>query len=478
MVVWPQPSFVRKTSLLHAAIDLGGSSGRVTVGELVNEKIVLTELHRFKHEPIQSNDGLFWDWQFILDQIKIGLNKACEMGQVETLGVDSWAVDYGLLDAKGELLAPPHCYRDGRTDGVMAKLKNELGVDYIYGKTGIQFIFFNTMYQLFVEKNSSIYERADKFLMVPDLINYLLCGSISTEITNASTTQLLNVHTQDWDWELIEKLGIKKSLFAKINKPGEQVGKVVGHGKLDSIKVISVGSHDTASAVAGAPLGEDGLTAYISSGTWSLVGLELTKPVTDKKAMEFNITNEMGVADRIRFIKNVAGMWLLEESLDYWASKGENYTAAELAKAAADLPKAAVIDANDPIFEKPGAMPERIAMLCEKSNQQVPQSPAAYARCIFDSLADAYVKVLAQLQSAAEVKINAINIVGGGSANRLVNQLTADATGLPVYAGPSEATVLGSILVQMQSVGLINSLAQGRSIVKNSITQEVFTPKK
>jgi rhamnulokinase len=464
--------------LLHAAIDLGGSSGRVTVGELVNEKIVLTELHRFKHEPIQSSDGLFWDWQFILDQIKIGLNKACEMGQVETLGVDSWAVDYGLLDTKGELLAPPHCYRDGRTDGVMAKLKNELGVDYIYGKTGIQFIFFNTMYQLFVEKNSSIYERADKFLMVPDLINYLLCGSISTEITNASTTQLLNVHTQDWDWELIEKLGIKKSLFAKINKPGEQVGKVSGHGKIDSIKVISVGSHDTASAVAGAPLGEDGLTAYISSGTWSLVGLELTKPVTDKKAMEFNITNEMGVADRIRFIKNVAGMWLLEESLDYWASKGENYTAAELAKAAADLPKAAVIDANDPIFEKPGAMPERIAMLCEKSNQPVPQSPAAYARCIFDSLADAYVKVLAQLQSAAGVKINAINIVGGGSANRLLNQLTADATGLPVYAGPSEATVLGSILVQMQSVGVINSLAQGRSIIKNSITQEVFNPTK
>jgi rhamnulokinase len=253
---------------------------------------------------------------------------------------------------------------------------------------------------------------------------------------------------------------------------------IKGHGKLDAIKVISVGSHDTASAVAGAPLGEDGLSAYISSGTWSLVGLELAKPVTDKKAMEFNITNEVGVDDRIRFIKNVAGMWLLEESLDYWASKGEHYTAAELAKAAADLPRASVIDANDPIFEKPGAMPERIAMLCEKSNQVIPQSPAAYARCIFDSLADAYVKVLAQLQSAAGVKINAINIVGGGSANRLLNQLTADATGLPVYAGPTEATVLGSVMVQMQSVGLINSLNQGRVIIKNSITQEEFKPKK
>jgi rhamnulokinase len=464
--------------LLHAAIDLGGSSGRVSVGELVDQKIVLTELHRFKHEPVATADGLFWDWQFILEQIKIGLHKAVELGEVATVGVDSWAVDYALIDSKGEVLAPPHCYRDGRTDGVMAKLKNELGVDYIYSKTGIQFIFFNTMYQLFVEKDSAIYKSADKFLMVPDLINYLLCGSISTEITNASTTQLLNAHTHDWDWELIEKLGIKKSLFAKINKPGDQVGQIKGHGKLDAIKVISVGSHDTASAVAGAPLGEDGLSAYISSGTWSLVGLELAKPVTDKKAMEFNITNEVGVDNRIRFIKNVAGMWLLEESLDYWASKGEHYTAAELAKASAELPRTSVIDANDPIFEKPGAMPERIAMLCEKSNQQIPQSPAAYARCIFDSLADAYVKVLAQLQSAAGVKINAINIVGGGSANRLLNQLTADATGLPVYAGPTEATVLGSVMVQMQSVGLINSLNQGRVIIKNSITQEEFKPKK
>ena len=463
--------------MLYAAVDLGGSSGRVTVGQLSGDKIVLTEVHRFKHEPVQNNDGLFWDWQFIIEQVKSGLLAATKLGEVASVGVDSWAVDYGLIDKAGEVIGQPHCYRDGRTDGVMAKLKQDLGVDYIYGKTGIQFIFFNTMYQLFVEKNTAAYQKADKFLMVPDLINYLLCGSVSTEITNASTTQLLNVHTRDWDWELIEKLGIRKELFPKINKPGQQMGVVTGHGELNGIKVISVGSHDTASAVAGTPLPVTGTAAYISSGTWSLVGLELKQPVTGKKAMDFNITNEMGVDDRIRFIKNVAGMWLLEESLDYWASKGEHYTAAELAKAAAELPRGAVIDANDPIFEKPGAMPERIAMLCEKSNQKVPQSPAAYARCIFDSLADAYVKVLGQLQSAADVKINAINIVGGGSANRLLNQLTADATGLPVYAGPSEATVLGSIMVQMQSVGLIKSLAQGRVIIKNSITQEVFKPR-
>ena len=358
----------------------------------------------------------------------------------------------------------------------MAKLKNDFGVDYIYSRTGIQVIFFNTMYQLFAEKSSIIYSQADKFLMVPDLVNYLLCGSISTEITNASTTQLLNVRSHDWDWEMIEKLGIKKDLFPKINKPGKQMGVITGHGSLDGIKVISVGSHDTASAVAGTPLSSQKDSAYISSGTWSLVGLELDKPVTDKTAMDFNITNEMGVEDRIRFIKNVAGMWLLEESLDYWAARGEKYTAAQLAAEAALLPRGAVIDANDPRFEKPGAMPERIAALCQESNQAVPTTPAEYARCIFDSLADAYVKVIDQLQKAANVKINSINIVGGGSANKLLNQLTANATGKTVYAGPVEATVLGNLITQMQADGVITSLDHGRELIKNSFKQEVFKP--
>ena len=462
--------------MLYAAVDLGGSSGRVTVGQIKDSKIVLTEVHRFKHEPVQSEAGLFWDWQFIVDQVIIGLNAAFDLGPITSVGIDSWAVDYGIINKKGEVIGAPHCYRDGRTDGLMAKLKAELGVEYIYSRTGIQFIFFNTMYQLVAEKSSAIYSDADKFLMVPDLLNYLLCGAISTEITNASTTQLLNVHTRDWDWEMIEKLGIKKEIFPKINKPGQQMGVINGFGRLDGIKVISVGSHDTASAVAGTPLPASGDSAYISSGTWSLVGLELKNPVTDKKAMEFNITNEMGVEDRIRFIKNVAGMWLLEESLDYWAQSGQIYTAAQLAKEAALLPKAAVIDANDPRFEKPGAMPERIAALCKQTNQKIPQTPAEYARCIFDSLADAYVKVLDQLQQAAAVKVNSINIVGGGSANKLLNQLTATATGKTVYAGPVEATVLGNIITQMQASGEIKSLEQARELIKLSTVQEVYQP--
>jgi rhamnulokinase len=462
--------------LLYAAVDLGGSSGRVTVGQIKDSKILLTEVHRFKHEPVQSEAGLFWDWQFIVDQVIIGLNAAFDLGPITSVGIDSWAVDYGIINNKGEVIGAPHCYRDGRTDGLMAKLKAELGVEYIYSRTGIQFIFFNTMYQLVAEKSSAIYLDADKFLMVPDLLNYLLCGAISTEITNASTTQLLNVHTRDWDWEMIEKLGIKKEIFPKINKPGQQMGVINGFGRLDGIKVISVGSHDTASAVAGTPLPASGDSAYISSGTWSLVGLELKNPVTDKKAMEFNITNEMGVEDRIRFIKNVAGMWLLEESLDYWAQSGQIYTAAQLAKEAALLPKGAVIDANDPRFEKPGAMPERIAALCKQTNQKIPQTPAEYARCIFDSLADAYVKVLDQLQQAAGVKVNSINIVGGGSANKLLNQLTATATGKTVYAGPVEATVLGNIITQMQASGEIKSLEQARELIKLSTAQEVYQP--
>ena len=462
--------------MLYAAVDLGGSSGRVTVGQIKDSKILLTEVHRFKHEPVQSEAGLFWDWQFIVDQVIIGLNAASDLGPITSVGIDSWAVDYGIINKKGEVIGAPHCYRDGRTDGLMAKLKAELGVEYIYSRTGIQFIFFNTMYQLVAEKSSAIYLDADKFLMVPDLLNYLLCGAISTEITNASTTQLLNVHTRDWDWEMIEKLGIKKEIFPKINKPGQQMGVINGFGRLDGIKVISVGSHDTASAVAGTPLPASGDSAYISSGTWSLVGLELKNPVTDNKAMEFNITNEMGVEDRIRFIKNVAGMWLLEESLDYWAQSGQIYTAAQLAKEAALLPKGAVIDANDPRFEKPGAMPERIAALCKQTNQKIPQTPAEYARCIFDSLADAYVKVLDQLQQAAGVKVNSINIVGGGSANKLLNQLTATATGKTVYAGPVEATVLGNIITQMQASGEIKSLEQARELIKLSTAQEVYQP--
>ena len=313
--------------------------------------------------------------------------------------------------------------------------------------------------------------------MLPDLLNYVLCGSKSNDVTNASSTQLLNAHTQEWDWELIDKLEIPRKIFPALHKPGMTVGHINGHGSLDGIAVVAVGSHDTASAVAGVPLRPTKDSAYISSGTWSLVGLELDAPVTDAKALSYNITNEAGVADRIRFIKNVSGMWLLEESLRYWKSQGIALTAADLARDASSLTRKQIIDTNDPRFAKPGPMPELIADYCRETGQEVPTTPVEFARCIFDSLAHAYAQSLRQLEDAAGVKVKEINIVGGGSSNELLNQLTADATGLPVIAGPVEATVMGNLIIQMMSAGWIDSLEAGRALIAKSSDRKTFQPK-
>jgi rhamnulokinase len=460
---------------LFAAVDLGASSGRVAVGRLDSGKIAMQEVHRFKHEAKILADGSFrWEWDHIVSEVLAGLNKACELGEVKSIGVDSWAVDYGLLDSQGELIETPFAYRDKRTDGLMDRLKQELGLEYIYGRTGIQFIFFNTAYQLFAAKATGEMAKAKEFLLLPDLLNYLLCGVKSAEVTNASTTQLINAQSQDWDFELIEKLGIPRNIFPPVHKPGKVLGKVKGHGVIDGAQVVAVGSHDTASAVAGTPL--FGKSAYISSGTWSLVGLDLAKPVTDQKAMNYNITNEIGAEGRIRFIRNVTGMWLLEESIRHWRDQGQSYTAAQLAAEAASLPSRDTFDTNDPIFEKPLDMPGRITKYLADRNKYVPTTPGEFARCIFDSLAAAYSRTLNELQDAAQIEVDTINIVGGGSANDLLNQLTADATGKRVLSGPIEATVLGNLIIQMQAAGVIKSLDEGRKLIAASIEQKEYLP--
>jgi rhamnulokinase len=358
----------------------------------------------------------------------------------------------------------------------MQSISDSLGAEWIYSRTGIQFIFFNTAYQLYAARNTPAIKSAATFLMLPDLLNYVLSGSKSNDVTNASSTQLLNAHTQEWDWELIDKLEIPRNIFPALHKPGTKVGHINGHGSLDGIAVVAVGSHDTASAVAGVPLRPTKDSAYISSGTWSLVGLELDGPVTDAKALSYNITNEAGVADRIRFIKNVSGMWLLEESLRYWKSQGITLTAADLARDASSLNRKQIIDTNDPRFAKPGPMPELIADYCRETQQEVPATPVEFARCIFDSLAHAYAQSLRQLEDAAGVKVKEINIVGGGSSNELLNQLTADATGLPVIAGPVEATVMGNLIIQMMSAGWIDSLEAGRTLIAKSSDRKTFQP--
>ena len=462
---------------LYAAVDLGGSSGRVAVGHIQNRKIVVREVHRFSHEPQVLSDGsIRWEWEKIVHEVITGLNKSLDLGPIKSLGIDSWAVDYGLINVQGKLAEIPFTYRDGRTDGLMTQLQRDVGREYIYSKTGIQFIFFNTAYQLFAAKGSQAFRSAKVFLLLPDLLNYFLCGKKSSEVTNASTTQLLNARTQDWDWDLIKKIGIPKAIFPKLHKPKAIIGRVRGHGAIDGIKVVAVGSHDTASAVAGTPLNPNGRSAYISSGTWSLVGLELEEAVTSQKAMDFNITNEVGVEGRIRFIRNVTGMWLIEESIRYWRGKGQNFTAAELAAGAAKCDSIQIIDTEDPMFAKPGPMPETIAKFCEETGQAVPETPFEFARCIFDSLALAYSRALKELIEASGREIDEINIVGGGSANELLNQLTADATGKIVYSGPVEATVLGNLIIQMEADGKIASLEEGRSMISDSSNRKKYTP--
>ena len=461
-----------------AAIDLGASSGRIAVGSLDSGSLVIQEVHRFKHEAkVFGDGGLHWEWSKIVDEVKTGLLKAQELGEIISVGIDTWAVDYGLLDSQGNLIEEPYCYRDSRTDGLMQSISDSLGAEWIYQKTGIQFIFFNTAYQLHAARNTPALKSAATFLMLPDLLNYVLSGVQSSDITNASSTQLLNAHSQEWDWDLIEKLEIPKSIFPALHKPGIKIGNIKGHGNLDGISVVAVGSHDTASAVAGVPLRSTKDSAYISSGTWSLIGLELDTPITSAKALSYNITNEAGVADRIRFLKNVSGMWLLEESLRYWKSQGLTLTAADLTQEASQLPRAQIINTNDPRFAKPGAMPERIADYCRETNQKAPSTPGEFARCIFDSLSDAYAQSLRELEDAAGVKIKEINIIGGGSSNDLLNQLTADVTGLPVIAGPTEATVMGNLIIQMISADWIANLEEGRKLISQSIEQKEFQPK-
>lgn len=461
-----------------AAIDLGASSGRVSIGSLEGSTLQIQEVHRFKHEAHTHLDGaLRWEWDTIVEEVIRGLHKAQEFGEIVSIGIDTWAVDYGLLDSNGNLIEQPYCYRDSRTDGLMRSISDSLGAEWIYQRTGIQFIFFNTAYQLHAARMTESLKNSDTFLLLPDLLNYHFSGVKSCDVTNASTTQLLNAHSQEWDWELVEKLEIPGRIFPPLHKAGTKIGVVSGHGTLDGISVVGVGSHDTASAVAGVPLNPDRSSAYISSGTWSLVGLELDSPVTDTKALSYNITNEVGVADRIRFIKNVSGMWLLEESLRYWKSMGHELSAAQLAHDAQNIPPQQIIDTNDPRFAKPGAMPERIAEYCRETNQTVPSSPAEIARCIFDSLAAAYARSLAELEDAAQVKITELDIVGGGSSNDLLNQLTANATGLKVIAGPVEATVMGNLIIQMMSAGWIASLEEGRSLISKSVERKVFLPK-
>ena len=461
-----------------AAVDLGATSGRVTRGEIVDRRFVLNEVHRFAHEPVDAGaGGLLWQWDEIVNQVKIGLKKAMDLGPLDSAGIDSWAVDYGFLTSDDQLIGSVHCYRDSRTDGVLESVTAQVGRERIYSTTGIQFLFFNTIYQLVSAIGTPEYVSAAKFLLLPDLLNNHLVGSSTSEITNASTTQLLDATSRQWDFDLIEELNLRTDIFPELHEAGEVLGKIAGHGSIDGLPIVAVASHDTASAIAGIPLRIDGKSAYISSGTWSLIGVEVASPITTSLALAENVTNELGYGGTVRLLKNVTGFWLLEECRRNWRLNGREFSPEKLIELANEIEIGKyLIDPDDPRFAAPGEMPQRIASFCKEKNLSVPETPGEYARCIYDSLALAYARTIRKISLVSGNQIETIHVVGGGSANDLLNQLTADATGCEVLAGPVEATVMGNLAVQAIAVGAVSDLVQARELIGRSITLKRFEP--
>ncbi|MFE5812425.1 rhamnulokinase family protein [Streptomyces sp. NPDC056479] len=447
----------------YAAVDLGASSGRVMVGRVGPDALELTEAHRFVNRPVRVPEGLRWDVLGLYAGVLEGLRAA---GQVDSVGIDSWAVDYGLLDADGALLGNPVHYRDPRTEGVAEKVWATVPAAELYAATGLQYAPFNTLYQLTAARESSQLAYAERLLLIPDLLTYWLTGEQGTELTNASTTQLIDPRTRDWSYGIASRLSIDLGLFAPLRQPGDPAGLLRGEvleetGLGGPVPVTAVGSHDTASAVAAVPADGERF-AYICTGTWSLAGLELDAPVLSEESRAANFTNELGLDGTVRYLRNIMGLWLLQECLRAWGDPDLS----ALLPAAAEAPALrSVVDAGDPAFLPPGRMPERIAEACGVSGQPVPVSPAEITRCILDSLALAHRRAVRDAQALAGHPVDVVHVVGGGTRNALLCQLTADACGLPVMAGPAEAAALGNVLVQARAHGLVGDLADGRRLL-------------
>jgi rhamnulokinase len=464
---------------VHVAVDLGASSGRVVVGRVGPSGLDLREAHRFPNEPVRLPDGLHWDVLRLYREILHGLRAAAggDDEPIISVGVDGWGVDYGLLDETGALLGNPYHYRDDRTAAAAAKVHAEIPFEDLYAITGLQFLPFNTIYQLAAAAGTSQLDAARTLLLVPDLLGYWLTGDVGAEQTNASTTGLLDVRTGTWSTEVLRAAGIRRDLLPPLRQPGATLGPARSEvaeetGLPRSAVVTAVGSHDTASAVVGVPADGERF-AYVSCGTWSLVGVELERPVLTEESRKANFTNEGGLDGRIRYLRNVMGLWLLQESLRVWERAGQTADLPTLLAAAGDLPAGGpVIDPDDPAFLPPGDMPARIRAACRRADQPVPSGQAEVVRCILDSLAAAYARAVHDAARLSGREVDVVHVVGGGARNRLLCQLTADACRLPVLAGPVEATALGNVLVQARAHGRITGdLQRLRALLRE--TQEV-----
>ena len=454
------------------AVDLGAESGRVMAVHFDGKSLHLKELHRFPNTTVTIKGILYWNFLRLWGDIQTGIEKGKAL-QPASIGVDTWGVDFGLLDSQDNLIGNPVHYRDGRTANMMETAFAKVPQADIFAQTGIQFMPINTLYQILslVESGSPQLQIANTFLTAPDLLNYWLTGAKVCEFSNATTTQLFNPASGTWATELMDKLGIPGHIFPEIVQPGTTLGDY------DGIPVIAPACHDTGSAVAAVPTQVPDF-AYISSGTWSLVGLEVDQPLLRPEALAANVTNEGGVYGTYRLLKNVMGLWILQQCRATWTAAGDKFSYGDLVAMAEEAnPFTAFVNPNDPLFLTPGDHPQRIRDYCQQTNQPVPETPGAVVRSVLESLALAYREVLAQVTAVADQPASVLHIVGGGTQNQLLNQMTAHATGLPVVTGPIEATVIGNALVQLITLGEIADLSQARQIVAGMDELKRYEPK-
>lgn len=465
------------------AFDFGASSGRAIIGCFDGDKITLEEVHRFSNDPVSVGGTVYWDVLRLFYEIKQGIIKAKIAGGFDSIGIDTWGVDFGLIDSEGKLMENPVHYRDARTVGLVDEAFKTMPKEKLYGITGIQFMELNTLFQLISLKKYRpwMLERADKMLFMPDLFGYMLTGKMCAEYSIASTSQLIDLDKRTWSKEILDAFGIKESVFAPLVQPGTVLGElskeVCEECGVDPVPVISVCGHDTQSAITSVPC-EDGDFAFLSSGTWSLFGTELDKPIVNETSMNINITNEGGFDGSTGFLKNIIGLWLIQESRRQWKREGKEYSYADLEKLAlAAEPFKCFIDQDAPEFVPHGNIPERVREFCRKTGQYVPETVGEIMRCIYESLAMKYRLTFEKLRECTERDYPVIHVIGGGTKDGLLCQMTANSCDRTVKAGPIEATVMGNVAVQLMSDGSVKNIGQARKIVANSSELKTFEPK-
>ena len=465
------------------AFDFGASSGRAIIGCFDGDKITLEEVHRFSNDPVSVGGTVYWDVLRLFYEIKQGIIKAKIAGGFDSIGIDTWGVDFGLIDSEGKLMENPVHYRDTRTVGLVDEAFKTMPKEKLYGITGIQFMELNTLFQLISLKKYRpwMLERADKMLFMPDLFGYMLTGKMCAEYSIASTSQLIDLDKRTWSKEILDAFGIKESVFAPLVQPGTVLGElskeVCEECGVDPVPVISVCGHDTQSAITSVPC-EDGDFAFLSSGTWSLFGTELDKPIVNETSMNINITNEGGFDGSTGFLKNIIGLWLIQESRRQWKREGKEYSYADLEKLAlAAEPFKCFIDPDAPEFVPHGNIPERVREFCRKTGQYVPETVGEIMRCIYESLAMKYRLTFEKLRECTERDYPVIHVIGGGTKDGLLCHMTANSCDRTVKAGPIEATVMGNVAVQLMSDGSVKNIGQARKIVADSSELKTFEPK-